>query len=111
MGICKLKLIRIINYLKGLIRMLRRLQLTHFLRSFSTEFPSARSEYLLFPTSFPISPSYIYSAEINKHLYDYIEKHKIRYAAAFSVRPGVCRAAFHPLSLDDLENRRKMIFT
>jgi hypothetical protein len=87
--------------------MLRRLQLTHLHRCFSTEFPSARSEYLLFPTSFPISPSYIYSAEINKHLYDYIDKHKIRYAAAFSVRPGVCRTAFHPLSLDDLENRRK----
>lgn len=64
---------------------------------------STAGEYLLFPTSFPVAPYYLYSARINRHLYDYLQKHKIRYVAAFPIRPGVYPRQFHPLGLDDLE--------
>jgi hypothetical protein len=68
--------------------------------------PTARTEYLLLPTNFPVSPYYFYSTRINKHLYEFIQKHKIRYVAAFPVRPGVFRRPFYPHSLEDMESHR-----
>ena len=65
---------------------------------------SNKLEYLLFPTEYPVSPYYFYSTKINKFLADYIQKHKIRFAAAFPIRPGVYRRGFYPNSLEDLES-------
>lgn len=90
--------------------MFRRLQLLPMKRMSSTysaegsgQGLSTAGEYLLFPTSFPVAPYYFYSARINRHLYDYLQKHKIRYVAAFPIRPGVYPRQFHPLDLDHLE--------
>lgn len=68
-----------------------------------TPAPSKVAEYLLFPTAFPVSPFYFYSTRINKHLYEFIQKNKIRYVAAFPIRPGVYRRNLYPLSVDNLE--------
>ena len=82
--------------------MLRRLQLTSLSRfaiSFSGDQPSQHpnsDKYLLIPTTFPVAPYYFYSTRINKCLYDYLQKHKIRYVAAFPIRPGVHPQQFKP---------------
>lgn len=84
--------------------MLRRLQLS-LGRAFSTslgEGPSTAGEYLLMPTNFPVAPYYFYSSRINRHLYDYLQKHKIRYVAAFPIRPGVYPLNFYPQEMDHL---------
>lgn len=105
--------------------MLRLLQQTPF-RLFSTTPPadappsspppssapasSKPTEYLLFPTAYPVSPFYFYSTRINKHLYEFMLKHKIRYVAAFPIRPGVYRRSFYPMSIDHLETERTRPF-
>jgi hypothetical protein len=85
--------------------MLRRLQL-RLGSAFSAglgEGPSTAGEYLLIPTSFPVAPYYFYSARINRYLYDYLQKYKIRYVAAFPLRPGVYPRNFYPHEMDHLE--------
>lgn len=74
--------------------------------TFSSSTTSNKSEYLLFPTPYPIPPYYFFSARINKHLYEFIQKNKIRYIAAIPIRPGVFRRNFFPHSLDNLESER-----
>ena len=56
-----------------------------------------------------MSPYYFYSTKINKFLAEYIQKHKIRFAAAYPIRPGVHRKAFYPQSLEDLESERNFV--
>ena len=101
-----------INVISGLLNlididnnllMLRKLQLSILNRlSAAPNYPAEQQQlstsghYLLFPTSLPISPYYFYSTKINKQLYEYLQKHKIRYVAAFPVRPGVHPQSFWP---------------
>ena len=73
-----------------MIRLLQSRSLAFCRMSSSESAPSASGEkYLLFPTAYPIVPYYFYSPSINKNLYNYLQKHKIKYVAAFPVRPGV----------------------
>lgn len=101
----------VFDYILIGIRMLRKLQLSCLWRISNTPVGEGASpnvttvgDYLLFPTSFPIAPYYFYRAKINRHLYDYIHKHKIRYVAAFPVRPGVYPWPFYPHDSDHFEN-------
>lgn len=67
----------------------------------------SKTEYLLFPTNYPVSPYYFYCTKINTHLADYIIKNNIKYVAAFPKRPAVYRRNFYPTSIPHLEEERK----
>ena len=79
--------------------MLKRLQfasLHRFAVSLAGDASSKSDKYIVIPTTFPVSPYYFYSTKINRFLYDYLQKHKIKYVAAFPIRPGVYPRPFKP---------------
>lgn len=62
-----------------------------------------KEQYLVIPTKIPIFPYYVYSAQLNKHLYEYITRNQIKYCAAFQIQPGVYKKSLKPFSRQNLE--------
>jgi len=88
-----------------MIRLLQTRRLGAYLMSSSDSMQTTSlDKYLVFPTAHPVVPYYFHSARINRHLYNYLQKHKIKHVAAFPVRPGVYPRPFYPLSAEDLES-------